>query len=182
MAAEKSTLRRIVTRVNEQGRSFVGIDGPPAEGIEFDFGAGLFEIWTDAAGPLDRSASDDAGGGPIRLGPRSGGTKIRWFTIAPRPQGVPQAELEKQVAEAFHSIGADRDRPDIAKGPGMHLTSTVDVIVLIKGAVRLVLDEEETVLKPGDVVIQRGTNHAWICEGSEPALLVAVLIDKSFSG
>jgi len=46
--------------------------------------------------------------------------------------------------------------------------------------VRLVLDEEETVLKPGDVVIQRGTNHAWICKGSEPALLVAVLIDKNF--
>ena len=45
---------------------------------------------------------------------------------------------------------------------------------------RLVLDEEETVLKAGDVVIQRGTNHAWICESSEPALLVAVLIDKGF--
>ena len=45
---------------------------------------------------------------------------------------------------------------------------------------RLVLDEEEIVLKPGDVVIQRGTNHAWICKGSEPALLVAVLIDKNF--
>jgi hypothetical protein len=77
MAAEKSTLRRIVTRVNDQGRSFVGIDGPPAEAIEFDFGAALFEIWTDAAGPLDRSGSYDAGGGPIRLGPPSGGTKIR---------------------------------------------------------------------------------------------------------
>jgi hypothetical protein len=157
MAAEKSTLRRIVTRVNDQGRSFIGIDGPPAEAIEFGFGAGLFEIWTDAAGTLDRTGSDDAGGSPIRLGPSSGGTKTRWFTVAPRPQGVPQAELEKQIAEAFHSIGADRDRPDVTKGPGMHLTSTIDAIVLVKGGARLVLDEEETVLKPGDVVIQRGT-------------------------
>ena len=45
MAAEKSTLRRLVTRVNDKGRSFIGLDGPPAEAIEFSFGAGLFEIW-----------------------------------------------------------------------------------------------------------------------------------------
>ena len=63
----------------------------------------------------------------------------------------------------------------------MHLTSTIDVIVLINGSVRLVLDDDETVLRAGDVVIQRGTNHAWICDGPEPALLVAVLIDKTFS-
>ena len=63
----------------------------------------------------------------------------------------------------------------------MHLTSTLDVIVLINGSVRLVLDDDETVLRAGDVVIQRGTNHAWICDGPEPALLVAVLIDKTFS-
>jgi len=61
--------------------------------------------------------------------------------------GVPQSEVEKLVADAFHAIGADHDRPDVSKGPGMHLTSTVDVIVLIKGSVRLVLDEEETVLQ-----------------------------------
>ena len=107
--------------------------------------------------------------------------KVRWFTVAPTPAGVFEAEIEKRVAEAFHAVGGDHDRPDVTKGPGMHLTSTIDVIVLIKGSVRLVLDEEETVLQAGDVVIQRGTNHAWICEGPEAALLVAVLIDKEFA-
>jgi hypothetical protein len=173
--------RRIVTRVNERGRSIIGVDGPPAEVVQFPFGAGLFEIWTDLAGPLDRRSAADGGKGPIRLGPPPGGVKIRWFTIAPAPAGVPQSEIERQVAEGFHAIGADHDRPDVTKGSGMHLTSTIDVIVLIKGSVRLVLDEEETVLKAGDVVIQRGTNHAWVCEGGEPALLVAVLIDKTFA-
>jgi len=181
MSEDKFPARRVVTRVNERGRSVIGIDGPPAEAIRFPFGAGLFEIWTDLAGPLDRESTADAGAGPIRLGPPEGGVKIRWFTIAPAPEGVPQAEIERLVAEAFHAIGADHDRPDVSKGSGMHLTSTIDVIVLIKGNVRLVLDEEETVLRAGDVVIQRGTNHAWICEGSEPALLVAVLIDRKFA-
>ena len=33
-------------------------------------------------------------------------------------------------------------------------------------------------LKPHDVVVQRGTNHAWVNNGEEPALLIAVLIDS----
>jgi quercetin dioxygenase-like cupin family protein len=45
--------------------------------------------------------------------------------------------------------------------------------------VTLILDEEEVQLKPHDVVVQRGTNHAWVNNGSEPALLIAVLIDRS---
>jgi mannose-6-phosphate isomerase-like protein (cupin superfamily) len=181
MSKEKFSARRVVTRINEQGRSVIGIDGPPAETIEFALGGGLHEIWTDLAGPLDRKGSTDSGAGPIRLGPPSGGVKIRWFTVAPAPAGVSQAEIEKHVAKAFHDIDGHHDRPDVSKGPAMHLTSTIDVIVLVKGSVRLVLDEQETVLRAGDVVVQRGTNHAWVCEGAEPALLVAVLISKTFS-
>ena len=41
------------------------------------------------------------------------------------------------------------------------------------------VDEEEVKLKPYDVVVQRRTNHAWVNHGTEPALLIAVLIDSS---
>ena len=62
----------------------------------------------------------------------------------------------------------------------MHKTASVDYIVLVKGQVDLLLDAGEAKsLKPGDVVIQRGTNHAWVNTGAEPALLVAVLADAS---
>ena len=43
----------------------------------------------------------------------------------------------------------------------------------------MILDEEEIDLKPFDVVVQRGTNHAWVNNGDEPALLIAVLIDSN---
>ena len=43
---------------------------------------------------------------------------------------------------------------------------------------QLLLDEDEVKLKPFDVVVQRGTNHAWVNLGEEPALLIAVLIDS----
>jgi quercetin dioxygenase-like cupin family protein len=52
---------------------------------------------------------------------------------------------------------------------------------LLKGDVTLVLDEEEVNLKPFDVVVQRGTNHAWVNNGNEPALLIAVLIDSKIN-
>ena len=48
----------------------------------------------------------------------------------------------------------------------------------MQGDVTLILDEEEVDIKPFDVVIQRGTNHAWVNNGTEPALLIAVLIDS----
>ena len=60
----------------------------------------------------------------------------------------------------------------------MHKTETVDYIILLKGDVTLILDEEEVDIKPFDVVVQRGTNHAWVNNGTEPALLIAVLIDS----
>ena len=50
-------------------------------------------------------------------------------------------------------------------------------IILLEGEVTLLLDAEEVDLKPFDVVIQRGTNHAWINKGPTTALLAAILID-----
>jgi quercetin dioxygenase-like cupin family protein len=60
----------------------------------------------------------------------------------------------------------------------MHQTQTIDYIILLEGDVTLILDEDEVQLKPFNVVVQRGTNHAWVNNGTEPALLIAVLIDS----
>ena len=54
----------------------------------------------------------------------------------------------------------------------------IDYIILLSGDVTLLLDEDEVRLKPFNDVVQRGTNHAWVNNGDEPALLIAVLIDS----
>jgi quercetin dioxygenase-like cupin family protein len=59
----------------------------------------------------------------------------------------------------------------------MHETETLDVICLVKGEASLILEGAERRLKPGNVVIQRGTNHAWVAHGG-PALFLAVLIAR----
>ena len=73
----------------------------------------------------------------------------------------------------------DSHRVDTRRNAAMHETDTIDYIILLKGDVTLILDEEEVKLQPHDVVVQRGTNHAWVNNGSDPALLIAVLIDSN---
>jgi quercetin dioxygenase-like cupin family protein len=62
----------------------------------------------------------------------------------------------------------------------MHVTQSIDYIILISGSATLILDNEEISLNAGDIVVQRGTNHAWTANGDTPALFVAVLIDSNF--
>ena len=170
-------MRRIITGHNENGKSVISIDGPPSRSIGEEAG-GLYEIWNTEGSGLDSSSLKDRADIDILLSPVKGGTKFRYFQINPIPEGIPDEAIEAATAEAFEKIGASHHRVDTSKNAAMHETDTIDYIILLKGDVTLILDEEEVKLKPHDVVVQRGTNHAWINNGTEPALLIAVLIDK----
>jgi quercetin dioxygenase-like cupin family protein len=170
-------LRRIVTQDSDHGRSSVMIDGPAAKVLAADEG-GLAEIWTAALDTRlldgrDRLASED-----VRLEPGKGAVKVRWFTVPAEAEGASPAEREAQASFAFAACGAAHARVDTDRHPMMHKTETLDAIILVRGEVDLLLDDGEAkALKPGDVVIQRATNHAWVNRGKETALLVAVLIN-----
>lgn len=171
-------LRRVVTGMNAEGRSVVVFDGPPPQQAGVPDAGGMYEIWSEGAAPLDPSDRTDFASGPVRLTPDAGGLKIRWFAMAPTPPDMDRETLEAMMSATIEAIGAGDHRPDTTRHPGMHLTPTLDAVILLRGQVRLLLDDDETVLKPGDVVVQRATNHAWVVEGDEPALMVAVLIDR----
>ena len=173
-------MRRIVTGHNQDGKSVIKIDGPPSRSIGEDVG-GLFEIWNTDGGVIQSTDQIDRADIDIILSPLKGGTKFRYFKINPTPEGVPNDMLESLAAEAFKKIGAEHERVDTTRHPTMHKTKTIDYIILLDGDVTLLLDEDEVSLKPFDVVVQRGTNHAWINNGTEPALLIAVLIDAQIN-
>ena len=170
-------MRRIGTGHNGNGKSIVAIDGPPARSIGEDVG-GLFELWNTDGNEVISTDVIDRADDEIILSPPVGGTKFRYFQINPLPEGVPEDMLQEIAADAFEKVGAAHHRVDTSKHPAMHKTETVDYIILLKGDVTLILDEEEVDIKPFDVVVQRGTNHAWVNNGTEPALLIAVLIDS----
>ena len=171
-------MRRIITGHNKKGKSLVTFEGPPARSIGEDVG-GLFEIWNTDGKDVISTDDFDRADQDIILSPQDGGTKFRYFQINPLPEGVPEEILQDLAADAFEKIGAGHHRVDTRKHPAMHKTETIDYIILLKGDVTLILDNEEVDLKPFDVVVQRGTNHAWVNNGDEPALLIAVLIDSN---
>ena len=173
-------MRRIITGHNKDCKSIITMDGPPARSIGEDVG-GLFELWNTDGNDVNSSDVIDRADEDIILSPPDGGTKFRYFQINPLPEGVPDEMMQEIAADAFEKIGAAHHRVDTSKHPAMHKTETIDYIILLKGDVTLVLDEEEVNLKPFDVVVQRGTNHAWVNNGKEPALLIAVLIDSKIN-
>jgi uncharacterized cupin superfamily protein len=59
----------------------------------------------------------------------------------------------------------------------MHRTRSVDYAVVISGGIDMLLDDSEVHLRAGDVVVQRGTGHAWVNRGKESCRIAFVLID-----
>lgn len=171
-------MRRIVTGDDAEGRSVIIIDGPPsAQAGDPDVG-GLFEIWEDLAqGPLDPRDHADLGNARAVLGPRPGNVQVRWFVVAPQPEGVPKEALDAATRAAFATVDGERHIIDQSRHPAMHETHSLDIICLLDGDASLILEGAETRIRPGQVVIQRGTNHAWVAHG-RPALFLAVLIDR----
>jgi hypothetical protein len=178
MSAFEIAMRRVVTGDDDQGQSVVIIDGGPSAMVGAPDLGGMFEIWEDAAsGRLAPRDTGDLGGARAVLGPRPGNFQVRWFAIHPLPDGVPKPALDAAVKARFAEFDGAHHIIDQARHPGMHETPTIDVICLLQGEASLILENGQTRLKPGQVVIQRGTNHAWEAHGG-PALFLSVMIDR----
>jgi quercetin dioxygenase-like cupin family protein len=172
-------MRRVVTGEDANGKSLVILDGPPSGEIGDPSLGGLFEIWHEAVGgAYDTRSTADLGEAKSILSPSAGKVKVRWFAIAPAPEGAPPDMIKQVVRQRFADFGAEHELRDQDRHPAMHQTETLDIICLISGEASLVLDHEERRLKPGNIVIQRGTSHGWTAHG-DPALFLAVLIDRS---
>jgi len=174
--------RRIVTGRDAQGRSIVISDGPPTNIVEnpADPERGHINFWRTMSMPASNAEfADPMAGPPCPLAPPKGGTMFRFFQIAPEKNeaGVPAEERNRRMGQMFAAASAQDARVDTTRHPSMHKTISLDYIVLLKGEVTALLDVGEVKMKPFDVLIQRGTNHGWVNFGSEPALLMAVLID-----
>lgn len=170
-------VRRIVTENDENGKSRVLFDGPADNVITV-----LTELWTTENGAHDHKTPVDMGGRSNSLEPPKGGTVFRFFEIAPESHSAHLSQEERQRVgrEWFAAMGGGHLQPDTTRHETMHKSPTTDYIVLLSGQITLLLETEERDLKPFDVVIQRGTNHAWINRGNENALLLAVLVDARY--
>jgi mannose-6-phosphate isomerase-like protein (cupin superfamily) len=169
-------IRRIVTGHNAHGKAVVAINdlAPNANEINGWPGLCVTELWTTDEMPVDNGGSTDRGARPMRHDPTPGGTIFRVVEFPP--------ETSTQAIDAkaaFEHLGS-RNKPrgeDSAKHPSMHKTNSIDYLVVISGEMWMVMEEGEVLLRQGDCIVQRGTNHAWVNKSGKPCLLAAILID-----
>lgn len=166
--------RRIVTGHHADGRSMVMIkdDGPNTTEIKGWPGLHVTELWTTEEMPIDNKRNDDRGTRSLRHDPGPSGTIFRIVEIPPEGGSV-------DAKAAFEHLGST-NKPkaeDTAKHHSMHKTNSVDYLVVLSGEMTMLMEDGEVLLKQGDCIVQRGTNHAWVNKSGKPCVLAAVLVD-----
>ncbi|SHH28172.1 Cupin domain-containing protein [Jatrophihabitans endophyticus] len=134
-------------------------DGPvpvsrelPGDGVHFH------EIWNTEGAPAPITAvEDEPTQRTLAVPPPRHGTKIRVNEFA--PGCLDERGLQSPV----------------------HRTASVDYGIVLEGEITLVLDDSEVTLRAGDIVVQRGTDHAWANRGDTVARVVFVLVDGAFA-
>jgi mannose-6-phosphate isomerase-like protein (cupin superfamily) len=154
----KST-RRVVTGHDPLGKSVVLSDGPPPQHHPMHglgVGADFHELWSDAdtIPELTSDVAQEPNERPFTIMPAAGHL-LRILDVYPLKEG--------------------------GKRTVMHRTRTLDYVVVIEGELVLILDDSEISLKPGDVVVQRGTHHAWENRSATIARAAFFHIDARFS-
>jgi quercetin dioxygenase-like cupin family protein len=143
--------RRVVTGHDENGKSVFVSDGATPTVMPRGEAA-FFELWNTNTmpAPISDLEPSEPTDRELALPPRACGTIIRMITFPPGHRSP------------------------------MHRTETIDYGIVLEGEVHLVLDESETAVRAGDVVIQRGTDHAWQNRSDQWARIVFILIDGQF--
>lgn len=177
-------IRRVVTGHDADGDAVIATDGPLPTVVELAAipGTIFHEVWSTAATPVSIDNGPDPTIGPLCLPPPTDGTRIRFVDIPPDTEDFLKHGAAR-MKDAFSQVGdinASTVRPD-SPHPLMHRTETVDYGIVISGEITLVLEKGEANLKAGDVVIQRGTNHAWANRSGKPCRMLFMLVDGQFS-
>jgi quercetin dioxygenase-like cupin family protein len=145
-------IRRVVTGHDARNVAKVLIDGAATNWKSSSPGTVSTLIWSTDTTPADiriGESIEDLGARILGTPPPANGTR---FAVIDFPPGNPGR---------------------------MHRTETFDYVVVISGEIDMDMDDSTVHLKAGDVMVQRGTNHAWVNRGNAPARLAFVLVDAS---
>lgn len=165
-------IRRVVTGHDANGKAVILKDGA-AENVRVRGSAGFVStlLWATDETPANVSGTTDEADRDIGVPPPPNGSVFRMVEFPPEREDVDAKAL-------IEEMGLPPEQAD-KRHPFMHRTKSIDYAVVLSGRITMMMDEEEddVELEAGDVVIQRGTNHAWVNYGPENCLVAFVLID-----
>jgi len=173
-------IRLIVTGYDKQGRSVIVSDKPSAhtkimKGIA---NFGVTDLWKTMAVPSDNGVLGDPCRGSVELAPPPKGIVLRVVQFPPDRTYIKKFNRET----AFASLGKSGTSAVVRdahseRHPMMHRTESEDYAIVLSGTVWSVMDKGEVEMSAGDILIQRGTNHAWSNRTNKPCLICFVQID-----
>lgn len=176
----ENQIRRIVTGHNEQGKSVIIEDQPTPHTKSSPHRPGVIinNLWMTGSNPVMLNETEDAVTSDMALEPRPGGNNFRVVEFPPEADYIDQIDPQRAKA-AFGDMGASHalSENSSAKHPFMHETKTLDYAIVLSGEIHLVLDEDETLMKAGDICIQRATNHVWSNRSDKSCQIAFILID-----
>lgn len=142
-------------------------------------GVRLTNFWLTDDTPAEYDGATETCTGPFVLHPPDNGSVFRCVEFMPEDPEVMARLTSEDGAAAFAEMGAGASVVPGGRHPWMHRTDSVDYGIVLTGEIWMVMDNEQddVLLRAGDVVIQRGTNHAWANRGTEPCTVMFVLID-----
>ena len=162
-------IRRVVTGHNAQGRAIVVSDAacPHVDCILGQDDHATTEMWVTSV-PADNNVPGDPVVLPHRIQPPEGSAVFRVVEFPP-DETFRAALRPDQVLVQDDSRTSD--------SPMMHRTRSTDYVVMMAGELVCVMEEGEVMMRPGDVMVQRGTNHEWQNRTNVPARAAFVMID-----
>ena len=169
-------IRRVVTTHDAAGKAVVLTDGI-ATNVRVRANGGLRStlLWTTNATPATY-AKEDRGAMTIGTAPPPGGTIVR---IVEFPPADPAARVDAGAVATEMGLDHDRRGRRAPRHPFMHATESVDYAIVLTGEIDMLLDDDEVHLRAGDVLVQQGTNHAWVNRGDCACSIAFVLIDAA---
>jgi mannose-6-phosphate isomerase-like protein (cupin superfamily) len=174
-----NNVRRIVTTVDENDKAVVLFDSDNPHTVQRpDRPTRSRLLWVTGESPADISGPADRAGdamGKIGISPPPGGSVFRIVEFL--PMGPEVDKLDN--AHMHHQLGGDAPKRGLPpRHPFMHRTRTIDYAIVMDGEIDMLLDDTEIHMKAGDVLVQQGTNHAWVNRGKETCRIAFILIDS----
>jgi hypothetical protein len=168
--------RRIVTGHDAQGRSILLQDGDCPVLIESTVSPGfaMSELWRCDSLPPSNDGDADGALLPFALEPREGGLIARVVNFPPDRELGWSASEARTVFGEFQ--GGDLMRNQGTRHAAFHRTQTLDFAIVMEGEIWAMMDVGETLMKPGDILVQRGTSHAWANRSDRPCRICFVAV------
>ncbi len=169
--------RRVVTGHNAEGKSVFIADAPTPHVFQRSPGSAIvMELWETRTTPADNRGIADAIDRGFRLPPPKGGSVFRIIEYPPDKERLKALAAERAGPDDGSGWLQAADKSG-ARHLGFHKTNSVDYAIVLSGEIYALMDEDEVLLKTGDVLIQRGTNHAWSNRTDQSCYVAFVLID-----